>query len=340
MTALKAHQVASYIIRPDLQAGVFLVYGPDQGLVRETAHQLMEYFGKNDDDPMAEISLDASNLQSDPGLLALEAQSVSMFGGLRRIRVREAGKGLTETLKPLFADFPESVIVIEAGNLPQRDPLRALIEKEPLGRTLPCFADNGKSLAALVRATFTEAGIGADADAVNAVIEVLGNDREITRRELEKLVLYAATSKMVTRADVLALCGDTGALVLDDIVDAAGAGQAERLDKAIWRAQDAGTDTQRILLACQRHFALLRQLRGEVDRGLSPRDALAGLRPRPHFSRLDSLEQQVRLWSDKNLSAAAARIHQTIADSRKTAQLADSHAHRALLAICISAAHR
>ena len=44
MTALKAHEVARYVARPDLSEGVFLAYGPDGGLVRETAHGAGEAF--------------------------------------------------------------------------------------------------------------------------------------------------------------------------------------------------------------------------------------------------------------------------------------------------------
>ena len=336
MTALKAHQVAAFVAKPDLTSGVFLVYGADQGLVRETAQSVMDVFG-GDDDPMAAITLEGNELQSNPGLLALEARSVSMFGGKRRIRVRNAGKHLVESLKELFADYPDAIIVLEAGNLVLRDPLRTLVEKESLGRALPCYADNGKSLATLVRTTLADAGISADTDAIT---DTLGNDREVTRRELEKLTLFATESKTLTRADVLLLCGDNAALVLDDIVDATGAGQAERLDKAIRRAREAGTEAQRILLASQRHFALLRQVRSDVDSGKSARDAVSSLKPRPHFSRIESLERQVRLWNDKNLSAAADRLHQTIADTRKNPHLAEGQAHRALLAICVSAAHR
>ena len=34
MTALKAHEVARFLARPDLNEGIFLAYGPDAGLVR------------------------------------------------------------------------------------------------------------------------------------------------------------------------------------------------------------------------------------------------------------------------------------------------------------------
>ena len=40
MTALKAHEVGRFLLRPDVKEGVFLAYGPDTGLVRETAQRL------------------------------------------------------------------------------------------------------------------------------------------------------------------------------------------------------------------------------------------------------------------------------------------------------------
>ena len=47
--------------------------------------------------------------------------------------------------------------------------------------------------------------------------DILGNDREITRRELEKLELFAAESKRLTEGDVLTLCADNATLAIDDI---------------------------------------------------------------------------------------------------------------------------
>ena len=44
MTALKAHEVERFLKRPDLDAGILLVYGPDTGLVRETAQRLVRHY--------------------------------------------------------------------------------------------------------------------------------------------------------------------------------------------------------------------------------------------------------------------------------------------------------
>lgn len=338
MGALKAHEVARFLARPDLTEGIFLAYGPDAGLVRETAQRLIRQLSGDDPSAASIVTLEGSDVDADPSSLAVEAKTISLFGGKRIIRVRGAGKSLVMTLTELRDDPAGAAIVLEAGNLAPRDALRALVEAAKFGRALPCYPDSDETLIALIRETFNQHGIRVDGDVVSTLREILGNDREITRRELDKLCLYAADSKVLTRDEVLLLCADNGALVIDAILDAAGSGHAERLELALNRALAAAVDPQRLLAMANIHFANLRRWRAEVDNGKSPGAVLDGLRPKPHFSRVGSLEQQLRLWSDSALAAAGARVLQATSDTRRRPSLADPGLRRALLAICMMAA--
>ncbi|KQW85854.1 hypothetical protein ASC89_01925 [Devosia sp. Root413D1] len=339
MGALKAHEVSRFVDRPDLEAGIILAYGPDTGLVRETAQRLARRYAGNDADSMNLVVLDGAELDADPSRLAVEAKTTSLFGDRRVIRVRGAGKSLVMPLTEL-RDDPGSIIILEAGNLTPKDPLRALVEAAKLGRALPCYPDNDESLGRLISETFSKAGIRADQDTVAAIRDSLGNDREITRRELEKLVLFAADTKLLTREDVLTLCADNAALVLDEVVDATGTGHAANLDTALERAIAQSVNAQQILASAMGHFTTLRRWRVEVDGGESPGAVLDNARPKPHFSRRSAIERQLRLWSDDALSAALDRLQLAVADSRKRYGLADTISRRALLAICTMAAER
>ncbi len=338
MSALKAHEVARFLARPDLTEGIFLAYGPDTGLVRETAQKLIRALTGDDPESASLVVLDGSEVDADPSILAVEAKTISLFGGKRIVRVRGATKSLVMTLTELRDDPGGAAIVLEAGNLAPKDALRALVEAAKLGRALPCYPDNDETLTALIRETFNQQGIRVDADVIATLREILGNDREITRRELEKLSLYAASSKVLTREDVLLLCADNGALVIDAILDATGGGHAEKLELALNRALSSAVDPQRLLAMTTIHFANLRRWRVEVDAGKTPRAVLDGLRPKPHFSRASALEQQLRLWTDSALATASDRILQTTADSRRRPALAETSLRRALLAICMMAA--
>ena len=187
MTALKAHEVARFLARPDLTEGIFLAYGPDGGLVRETAQRLIRYLS-GDDPASANVTIfDGPELDAEPGRLITEARSISLFGGKRIIRIRSAGKALVMPLTELRDDPGGTAIVLEAGNLTPRDAIRALVEAAKLGRALPCYPDTDETLTKLMQETFNQAGIRTDSDVIPTLREILGNDREITRRELEKL---------------------------------------------------------------------------------------------------------------------------------------------------------
>ena len=337
MSALKAHEVARFLVRPDIDEGIFLAYGPDTGLVRETALKLIQHFTAADPQSANVVILEGSEVDADPSILAVEAKTTSLFGGKRIIRVRGASKSLVMILTEL-RDDPGAAIILEAGNLTPKDALRALVEAAKLGRALPCYPDTDETLSALIRETFAKEGIRADGEVVTTLRETLGNDREITRRELEKLCLYAAGSKLLTREDVLTLCADNAALVIDTILDSTGSGHAEKLEIALNRALSSAVDPQRLLAMANIHFSQLRRWRGEVDAGKSPRDVLNNARPKPHFSRAGSLEQQLRLWSDNALANATDRIFQATADSRRRPALAEVTLRRALLGICMLAA--
>lgn len=336
MTALKAHEVARFVARPDLTEGIFLAYGPDAGLVREVGQKLARHFAGSDADDMNLVTLDGGELDADPSRLAMEARTTSLFGDRRVVRVRGAGKSLVMTLAEL-KDDPGSVIILEAGNLTPKDALRALVEAAKLGRALPCYPDSDETLIALIRETFSKAGIAADADVAPTLRDILGNDREITRRELEKLTLYAAQTKVLTREDIITLCADNGALAIDQIIDAAGTGHPEKMDDALNRALANAINPQQLLATALGHFAMLRRLRTEVDAGKSASAVLEGARPKPHFSRRAALEQQLRNWGDEQLANACERLYQATSDLRRRHDLDETITRRALLAVCMMA---
>ena len=134
------------------------------------------------------------------------AKTASLFGERRVVRVRNAGKSLTVPVSELAVDPAGAIVVLEAGNLAPRDALRALVEGAKTGRALPCYADTDETILRLITETFAKAGIAADPDVAVTLRDSLGNDREVTRRELEKRQWFG--SPRIERACVA--CFGTG----------------------------------------------------------------------------------------------------------------------------------
>ena len=121
------------------------------------------------------VTLDGSEVDADPGRLAVEAKTSSLFGDRRIVRVRNAGKGAVMAATELLDDPGGAVVVLEAGNLTPRDALRALVEGGKRGRALPCYPDTDESLVRLINEWLAEAGIKADPDVAETLRDILGN---------------------------------------------------------------------------------------------------------------------------------------------------------------------
>ncbi|WP_164730476.1 DNA polymerase III subunit delta [Pelagibacterium montanilacus] len=340
MTALKGRDIEAFLSRPDPAVAFVLVYGPDAGLVSENAARLVRGYAGDTPQPESVVVLHMSEIETDAQRLGIEARTTSLFGGAKTIRIRAANGKLGPILEDLLPDVSDAHIIAEAGDLRPADALRKRAEARKDARALPCYADSGQSIDALIRQTFEAESITLETGLVPILRDILGNDRQITRRELEKLTLYADKGGHLAITDVLTLCGDNAALAIDGVTDSIGTGHARNFDLALSRALAAGNDTQRILIIVLAHFQRLRAMRAEIDQGAAAGDVVARSVPRVHFSRKSIVEQQLRLWSDDALANACARLTEAVAQTRKQPQIAEAAARQAMLAVCLAAARR
>ena len=117
MSEIKSHEFENFLQRAPRTGGIFLIYGPDRGLVSERAGQLARLTGVALDDVFATLRLTASDLVGNPGRLLDEMNAIGLFGGDRLIWVKEAGndKPLIEAIDILDKQPPQGCsLIIEA----------------------------------------------------------------------------------------------------------------------------------------------------------------------------------------------------------------------------------
>ena len=219
---LSGKRIEQFLDNPDPEVRAVLVYGPDAGLVRERVESLIASVAGDPGDPFRVADLSADEIAKDPARLADEAAAIAMTGGRRAVRLRQAGDAVSEALDHFLAEVPgDSVVVLEAGDLPPRSRLRKAVEGARLGVALPCYRDDGRSLEALIDEMLHRAGLRVSPEARAYLTANLGGDRQLTRRELEKLVLYMGpdAGREVSLADAQACVGDTaGADLVAELV--------------------------------------------------------------------------------------------------------------------------
>jgi DNA polymerase-3 subunit delta len=220
---VKSHEADRYVVSPPKGLMIALVYGPDAGLVQERAEKLLKTVTPDLTDPFNTVDLSETVLLNDPARLADEAAAMSMMGGRRTVRVRGAGNDLADILEGFLEDPKgDALVVIEAGDLAKTSALRKLFDDNKSAAAIQCYPDSVRDLADVVRDALRAEGLAIAPDALEDAVSRLGSDRGVTRREIEKLLLYMHGQKQVTLEDVRAVMGDEAEARSESACDAAG----------------------------------------------------------------------------------------------------------------------
>jgi DNA polymerase-3 subunit delta len=335
---LAPSRIAAFLQRPDPEIRAVLLYGPDEGLVRERAETVARSVCPDLKDPFRVADLTAAVLGADPARLADEAAQLSLTGGRRVVRVRGAG----DLLAKLFAEFLEStpgeaLVVVEAGELPSRSALRRAFEAGRSAVTIGCYPDTPRELAAVIRETLAAHRVTASRDAGQFLVERLGGDRLLTRSELEKLALYAGDGGRVELEDARLSVSDTAALELDDAVMAAAEGDAARVERVLGRVFQQGESPVSIIRALLRHLHRLHAFTARLAAGVTVDEVLRAARPPIFFKQEDSFRRQLGVWTEARLRLLLDRVAKAELHMKTTGFPAETVCREAMLAVALAA---
>ena len=335
-------RIDGFVARPDAAARAILLYGPDSGLVRERAERLARGVVPDLADPFRVVELPASALRDDPARLADEAAQMGLLGGRRVVRVRDANDAAVQAIAA-FLEHPlgDALVLVEAGDLAARAKLRMLFEAADNGAALPCYVDDEAAVEGVVREMLRAAGLNAAPDALDYLTSHLGGDRQLVRREIEKLILFMGKAGSQVRVeDVEACIGDSAAQSLDDAVLAAAEGDARKAEHALARAFAEGETPVGAVRAAQRHFQRLHAAASAVEAGASAEDAADALKPKLFWKIRPRFLAQLRLWPVARVGQALERLTAAEIGCKSTGFPDQAIATRCFLELAGAAARR
>lgn len=272
---------------------VILLHGDDTGLIRERAQDAVRQIAGTTDDPFRVSVLDKETHDR----LEEEATALSLMGGRRVVRVRDASDTLLKAVTNVLEQPTDTLVVLEAPGLPSRSKLRALLEKRQDCASVGCYPEEGRTLEATITQMLASHTVRIEPDALHWLTGRLGADRGAARSEVEKLALYAGDTGTLTLDDVHACIGDAGSVSIEDAAFAATEGRRAEADLAIERALAEGTSPITIARAFLSHLHRLRRVRAAMADGESRGDAIKGLKPPVFFKRTASFNRAIELWS-------------------------------------------
>ena len=338
---VKSHEADRYVASPPKGLTLALVYGPDAGLVQERAEKLLKSVVPDLTDAFNVADLSESTLLADPARLADEAAAISMMGGRRVVRVRGAGNDLADLLES-FADDPrgDALVVIEAGDLAKTSALRKIFDAHKTAAAVQCYPDSVRDLGDVVRDALRAEGLSIAPDALEDAVSRLGSDRGVTRREIEKLLLYMHGKKQVTLEDVRAVMGDEAEARSESACDAAAGGDLVKLDRELERLWVSDVAPAQVLRSAMGHFQRLVQARESANRGEAIDNVMKRLRPPVHFSRSQAFKNQAQRWNTDKLGEALDMLLDAESLTRTTGVPAEAVTGRVLMNIAAMARGR
>jgi DNA polymerase-3 subunit delta len=344
MTEIKSHEFEQFLQRPLRDDRIYLIYGPDRGLVSERAGQIAGKSGVALDDPFSLIRLDGSDLQQSPGRLLDEVNTIGLFGGEKLVWIRASGteKTLVDSLTVLSKEPPEaSYVIIEAGDLKKGTGIRKIGETSRSVVSIACYSDDARALNALIDQELGLEGLRISPAARERLTEALGGDRIASRNEIRKLALYCRGMGSIEEDHVLKIVGDASAVSVDDAIDAVLKGDADGLQHAIRKIVASKTAVFLVLQACLKQFQLLDLMRSEMDdKRQQPGQVVAALGRHLHFRRKPLIEAALKTWTLPAIRRELGRLQTAILQSRTRQSLEDSIAMQTLLAITLQSARR
>jgi DNA polymerase-3 subunit delta len=299
-----ANQIRAAIDAASPDIRLYLLHGPDESGAQEIAARLARTMG-----PDAErVDIEPSTLKSNPGRLADEAASMSLFGSARHIRISGAGDECTEAFTLLLdSERAGNPVVAIAPSLKATSKAVKLALGAPRAMSFACYLPEGGDAEKLATAIAREQGLRTTGDTASRLAHATGGDRAVMTRELEKLALYLDASPERPRELDDSALDDVGADLGDSemsrAIEAAIDGHPDTLGGELARLEEAGVSPIPVLRQLVRRLMTLAELQAEIAAGANPGTVIE----RVFFRERASTGRALRTWSAPKINEAIQR---------------------------------
>ena len=291
---------------------LYLLHGSDEGAAQAAARQLASSLGAD----VERIDLDGAALRKEPGRLACEAASPSLFGTPRYVRVTGVGDESLEALELLLAaDSGDVPVIALAPTVRASARIVKLANEAPAAMACAFYPPMAAEAERMVVGIARDAGLQVEPSLARQLVEATGADQAILHQEIAKFALYLDAApdrpQPLDEAAVAALRADHGELTMPDLAAALVDGEPAALGAMLDQAHADGVSTVTWLRAMTRRLLTMLEMRTAIDGGEPP--AAVMKKHRVFFRDEAATLATLRRWSPAML---AKGLHQIRAAER------------------------
>jgi DNA polymerase-3 subunit delta len=293
--------------QPDPKIRFYLFLGPDEAQSRALAARLLEALSAQ------KFVVSGAAVKANPGLLADEAASLSLFGDRRLIWIEPAGNDIAEGVEALLStESAESPVAAIAGALPKSSALLKLAESSPAALAFTAYLPEGDEAVRLVIDVGRRFGLKISPPVAARVAEACSNDQAIIAQELDKFASYADASPHSPKG------------LEHEVIDAVGVGSAEGdflrfadlallgelgdLSAEIALLPSGGSEAIPAIRSLQRRLLMLAPARARIERGERVETVMASFGRALFWKDKEAVAKMLRMWTAEGLGTVAERV--------------------------------
>jgi DNA polymerase-3 subunit delta len=210
---------------------------------------------------------------------------------------------LDELLAYLQSPSPSTCLVM-ISNQPKYEKKPVIAAVEAAGSVVRFFALLDKDMQGWIESWVRRRGLSIQRDAVQYVLQTLGNDLQAVNNELEKTVIYVKDRKTITYEDVKAAVGDFREYTPFDLAAALGAKKREKAFLILSRLVQEGESPVGLLGSIAWNFRRLMTAKAMELEGMGPDEIMKKLKPQVIFHQAAAFKEQMRSYSLDELETA------------------------------------
>ena len=330
---LRNKQADDFIKNPSDDIQGILLHGQDSGLINYRTKALVSHYIPNQNDPFLLSTINSTQLNDDPGLLADELDTFALTNDKRVILLDLSTDLKKEQVDCIIESKSQSILIINAGELKTSSPSRKAFESDKNFIVIPCYNSSNTDIMTLLNNKLKDSDLTMHRDAKDLIVASLGNDYGNTTSEIEKILNQHQSGDEISKSEVESIIVSSSNIIVTDLVDTVFEKKTKSISRLYHSVLDEFNPAQ-ILIITSNHVIKLMELLAEKDElSLPNKQVIENSKPPIFFKRHPSLQKQLNTWNRGTLSDIIEILSETTIETRKHNDLSVELTERCLLKI-------
>jgi len=332
---VKEHQLEK-IVKDTEKFLNILIYGPNEGLVREQIEKLTKDYLSKDD--YEEISFSGRDLDDDAGSLETIIRSVSMFFKNKIVIADSIKDKHLSIIEEITLKAPkQTVLVIKEGSLNKSSKIRKFFEEHKTCYSLACYEDDGRSTMKSIDEFARKNSVELSRDIKNYLLQSLSNDRMINKRELEKIALFYKNSKSTIKLEeIRILLNDSSSQNLNKMNEYVMFGNTNKSSKIVNKLLTEGASPISLVRSLSNYMLRIQKTKIEMKKGNNFDVAIKSLRPPVFWKDKDNFERHCHKWPLSSIETNLFKLLETEVSCKLNSNLASLNCEKSILLVADS----